>query len=82
MADLERIRRIRTVTHEMSNTGPYGSSSILVAENLVTTTLSKADRTLTYLERYALKEAGRTRISGGTVLGVEQITGRAQIGKR
>lgn len=73
---LERMTTIRTMTHEIPNRNPYGSGTLLITENVVTSRLPRADRTLTHLARYILKESGRDRVPA-----VERITGRAHIGE-
>lgn len=56
---------------------PYANPGEIVAPATIDGRLPKATRTLTYAERYLLKEIGRGRIPG-----VESITSRAQIGRR
>lgn len=56
---------------------PYASPDSIVVAATRDERLPKSDRTLTYLKRYLLKERGRERVSG-----IEQITGRTQIGRR
>lgn len=59
---------------------PYGEPESVVVEQ---PKLPRADRTLTYLRRYQLKEMYRIgeREDRGIISRIEKISGRSQIGK-
>lgn len=61
---------------------PYSIGDAMIIET-DRVRLPRAERTLTHLDRYKLKEAKRdgARASGGVIVNLSEITGRSKIGQ-